>query len=509
MTQLEDLGRRIARLEKVLGTQNRASRLGSASLDNTSLTVNGPDGGLRGIIGQQADGTTALNIVNGGPPPAPSTPVVAPALGGIAVAWDGAFAGGAVIPLDWSRVEVHASPTDGFTPSAATLKVTIETPQGSTVYLAAAAPQYVVLLARNTSGAASAPTAQVGPYAPRAVVDTDVADGSITETKIADDAISTPKLKAGSIQTATLAALAVTTAKLAAGSVDATALSATAITGKTITGGTVTGSTIQTGTTGARITLNAASDGSIKVYDNSGTLLTSIGGPNAALSQIAGAMKTSLVNGGIIWDDLSSPGQAPGITSDGSSQLTIASGFAGGGGGNLVLNSKFAQGDSTLTYDALPSLTLSESTGVYRANLRISGAIVRTDLTGNSQEAWQIPVAAQYNTNWGPGVGGFNGSTNWAVFQYMRNAEDEVVLIGAFKAGATVPGTTVIQLPVGFRPKAQFPVWVQRANGSTVSGGYAAVTAGGNLNVLTNMGLGVAANNEYLINARFPLGNIG
>lgn len=260
-----DIGQQLASITRRLAAVERASRLSSASLDDTHLEVRDSFGSLRAMVGQQADGTTAVNVVNGGPPPAPSTPTVAPAIGGLAVTWDGAFAGGVVIPLDWSRVEVHASITNGFTPSPATLQATIETPQGSTVYLPTSVSLYVVLLARNTSGTASTGTTQVGPYAPRTVVSGDVADGSITTIKIADNSISTPKLQANSVDTAQLNALAITTAKLAAGSVDATALNATAITGKTITGGTVTGATVtggivQTAGSGRRVVLNPASD---------------------------------------------------------------------------------------------------------------------------------------------------------------------------------------------------------------------------------------------------------
>lgn len=247
-----DIGAQLARLEARLTKIERSSRLSSASLDNSALLVRDDAGSLRGIVGQQGDGTTAVTIVNGGPPPTPSTPTAGPALGGISAGWDGTFADGAIIPLDWSRVEVHASPDTGFTPSAETLKATIETAQGGIIYVPATAPQYVRLLARNTSGAASDPTAQVGPYAPKPISD-EIGPGGITTTLIADDAITTPKLFAN----------AVTTPKLSAGSVDATALKADAITGKVITGGTingtdiiggtVTGGVLQTNTSGSRV----------------------------------------------------------------------------------------------------------------------------------------------------------------------------------------------------------------------------------------------------------------
>lgn len=225
-----DIGKMLVRFEQRLEAVERQSRLKSASLDDTTLVVRDDTGGLRAELGKQGDGTTAVNIVNGAPPPAPSTPTVSPALGGIAAGWDGLFADGAIIPMDWSRVEVHADPVDDFTPTTDTLMATIETAQGGVAYIPATVPLYARLLARNTSGAASVPTDTVGPYAPRPVAG-EIGIGEITETLIADGAVTTPKVFAN----------AITTAKLDVGSVDAVALKADAITGKTITGGIING----------------------------------------------------------------------------------------------------------------------------------------------------------------------------------------------------------------------------------------------------------------------------
>ncbi|MEU1098470.1 hypothetical protein, partial [Streptomyces sp. NPDC005877] len=122
-----DVGRELAQLKQKVDRLQRASRLSSASLDDTALEVRDGTGSLRALVGQQADGTTAVNVVNGPPPPVPSAPIVASVLGGITVSWDGLFAGGAAKPLDWSRNEVHASPLAVFTPMPATLQTTIET----------------------------------------------------------------------------------------------------------------------------------------------------------------------------------------------------------------------------------------------------------------------------------------------------------------------------------------------------------------------------------------------
>jgi hypothetical protein len=286
-----DIGLEIAKLKQRIAAVEAQSRLSHAALDDTALEVKDAAGGLRAVLGQQGDGTTAALIVNGPPPPTPSTPIVASVLGGVTVSWDGLFANGAIIPLDWSRLEVHTSTVTGFTPSAATLQSTIETAQGATVVVPTDDDVYVLLLSRSTSGTASTPSAQAGPEGPAPVVSDEIADGIVTEvklandavtaakiataavgtTEIADNAVTTAKVIAGAIladkiaagavltdklaaeavtagkiaalaiTTAKLDANAVTTGKLAAGSVDATSLKADAITGKTITGGVING----------------------------------------------------------------------------------------------------------------------------------------------------------------------------------------------------------------------------------------------------------------------------
>ncbi|MFE1452016.1 hypothetical protein [Streptomyces olivaceoviridis] len=281
-----DIGRELQALRKHLEKVERAARLSHAAIDNTAVQVKDGNGSLRGIIGVQADGTTAVNIVNGTAPPIPSTPTVAPALGGVAVGWDGTVADGSVLPMDWSRVEVHTSATTGFTPTPETLRATIETPQGGICYVPATSPTYACLLARNTSGTASNPTPVVGPYSPKPVAG-EIGIGEITETMISDGAVTTPKLFAN----------AVTTPKLAAGSVDATAIAADAITGKTITGGqingaVITGGTVQTGTSGEHITLNELNQNKILLYNSS----------NVAVNELsARGLLVQGTNGAVLW----------------------------------------------------------------------------------------------------------------------------------------------------------------------------------------------------------------
>jgi len=244
-----DIGRKLNELDTRVAKVERSARLSHAAIDNTSVAVKDGAGNLRGIIGVQADGTTAVNIVNGAAPPQPSAPAVVSVLGGVTAAWDGAFAGGATMPMDWQRVEVHASVTSGFTPDPTTLKATIETPQGATTVIVTAMDVYVRLLARNTSGTASTPSDQTGPLGPTPVVADDILDGIVTTIKLADDAVTEAKVATGAIGStaiqdgavleAKLAANAVTTGKLADLVITETKLAANAVTAAKVAAGAI------------------------------------------------------------------------------------------------------------------------------------------------------------------------------------------------------------------------------------------------------------------------------
>lgn len=235
-----DIGRKLQQLENRLAAIERSARLSHASLDNAALQVKDGTGSLRAILGVQADGTTAVNIVNGPPPPAPSAPIVASVLGGVTVSWDGQFADGSVLPLDWARVEVHTSTSSSYTPTADTLKATIETAQGATVVVATQDPVYVQMVARNTSGAASPPSATVGPFGPTPVVASDVLDGIITTVKLADDAVTAAKVAVNAIDAAAIQDAAVTATKIGQDAVTSTAIADGAVGNTQISDGAIT-----------------------------------------------------------------------------------------------------------------------------------------------------------------------------------------------------------------------------------------------------------------------------
>jgi hypothetical protein len=197
---MPNLPQKVVQLEKELARVQRGQRYAhGGSIENAAINVRDGNGSLRTIVGLQGDGTVGVQVVNGPPPPQPSAPIVASVLGGVTVSWDGLFAGGAVIPLDWQRVEVHASILASYEPIPATLQGTIETAQGATVVVPCDTAVYVRLLARNTSGTASVASAIVGPFGPTPVVANDVLDGIVTTVKLADEAVTAAKVKVGAI----------------------------------------------------------------------------------------------------------------------------------------------------------------------------------------------------------------------------------------------------------------------------------------------------------------------
>ncbi|MFG2359371.1 hypothetical protein [Streptomyces sp. NPDC048521] len=298
-----DIGRELNQINKRLSKIERSPRLTHASIENTAIQVYDGQGSLRGVIGQQADGTTGVNITNGPPPPQPSAPIVASVLGGVTVSWDGTFADGSVLPLDWARVEVHASILASYTPVPATLQGTIETAQGATVVVPCDAPVYVRLLARNTSGTASTPSVTVGPLGPTPVVADDILDGIVTTVKLADDAVTAAKLAAGAVDTTALQDGAVLAAKLADAAVEVGKLANNAVTGPAIASGAVTaGKLAANSVVAGNIQAGAVTSATIAAGAVTTDKLTVTGGANLLSDpSFEGAYTAALVTGNSFW----------------------------------------------------------------------------------------------------------------------------------------------------------------------------------------------------------------
>jgi hypothetical protein len=143
--------------------------------------------------------------------------------------------------------------------------------------------------------------------------------------------------------------------------------------------------------------------------------------------------------------------------------------------------------------------------GLVPAHHYVSGAMVKSDLAGNTAETWQTSPA--YTANWSASTT-FNGATGWSGVQFRRDAEDNLVIIGAFKSGATVGGASVLQVPVGYRPSKPWPVVVVRNNAGTITTGMGQISTAGNLNLQAGSGVPPVAGGEYFVTGTVPLGNI-
>ncbi|MFJ7422726.1 hypothetical protein ACIQXD_29605 [Streptomyces uncialis] len=196
---LERLAARVAHLERQLSRGSRSAQLAYSSVEDGAIEVHDEGGRLTGVIGVQPDGTTGVVIVNGAPPPTPTPALLGAVLGGVSVRWDGAWTDSIAAPLDFARVEIHASPVDGFTPGPSTLRSTMESPRGGLAVIATRGPLHVRLVARNTSGTAGPASVQTGPAGAALVAGPDLDAGSVTAGKIAAGSVETPHLSVGAV----------------------------------------------------------------------------------------------------------------------------------------------------------------------------------------------------------------------------------------------------------------------------------------------------------------------
>ena len=160
MTSVDRLAAKLAGLERNVKTLQTQPQLGSSSIENSAIQAYDVDGNLITIIGQQHDGSGGAVSVGGPVPPVPSGLTTTPGIFGVTVRWDGTFVGGAVVPVNFSRVEIHGATDPNFSAIfASTLMATIETPRGGEVTVALPYGDYTFrLVARSLSGKASAPS---------------------------------------------------------------------------------------------------------------------------------------------------------------------------------------------------------------------------------------------------------------------------------------------------------------------------------------------------------------
>jgi hypothetical protein len=160
--------------------------------------------------------------------------------------------------------------------------------------------------------------------------------------------------------------------------------------------------------------------------------------------------------------------------------------------------------------DSYPRTVTAAATLTDVANHYVSGAVVKSDLTGSVAEIWNTP---SYNTGWS---GGSTASANYQTLLFRKTAENELWLYGAVHATAAVPSNTVLTLPAAFRPKPTGGVGTASIfpAGSLVQvTNTDAAKASGRLNVMSNGavvvgGFTIASGDNFYFDHYIPLGDI-
>jgi hypothetical protein len=188
-TEYQKLAAQLDRLERRVNASQR-SRLGNASLENSSVPSYDGSGTLQSVWGVQYDGIHGFATVAGPVPPTPGGFEVTVGPGHLLVNWLGEWDPATiwdpaigvetpvVAPSDFQRVELHVSEDAGMSGLLRdTLKTTISTPRGAEarIDLAYGAVVYFRAVTRSTSGRPSVASPLLGPFTIPALTEADLA----------------------------------------------------------------------------------------------------------------------------------------------------------------------------------------------------------------------------------------------------------------------------------------------------------------------------------------------
>jgi hypothetical protein len=113
--RLLTLARRLAAVERNVSALGSNAQLAYSAIEDGALSAYAGDSQVM-TIGRQWDGTYNATAQNGPTPPTPLAAVVDDATEALIVRWNGLFASGGILPMDFLRVDAHIGATAGFTP---------------------------------------------------------------------------------------------------------------------------------------------------------------------------------------------------------------------------------------------------------------------------------------------------------------------------------------------------------------------------------------------------------
>lgn len=302
----------------------------STSPDTTHVTVTGYPAGqmisarvrAANTLGVGSDWSAPVTIgatVDDSIPSQPSTPTTVTRLGVIKVQWDGLTSGGLPMESDFSYLEIHASTTNGFTPTRGNPNTLIETLTAPGYGLktdgAYNETWYFRFIAVDTSGNVSPPSAQASAFT-QPLVNTDligqvisganIVNGSVTASdKIIGNTITGGLIQALAIAAGHIQSNAITADKIEAGAITTIKLAADAVTADKIAAGTITADEINASVFSA-ITIDA--------------------------SQItSGTISANMISGGSMSGDLINGGSISAVSVQASSHMSAGTFYASGG----------------------------------------------------------------------------------------------------------------------------------------------------------------------------------
>src|SRR5690349_8030058 len=151
-----ELAREIHALKKNVRALGSSAQLQYSSFEDGA--IQGYSGNEQVMqIGLQWDGTYVPAAFGGTPPPTPTYPVVLDSVGGFVVTWDGQFENGAIVPMNFLRVDVHVGISSDFVPDHQNRFGSISAPTGGSLTVGAdPGTYYVKLVAWTIAGKVSA-----------------------------------------------------------------------------------------------------------------------------------------------------------------------------------------------------------------------------------------------------------------------------------------------------------------------------------------------------------------
>lgn len=153
--------------------------------------------------------------------------------------------------------------------------------------------------------------------------------------------------------------------------------------------------------------------------------------------------------------------------------------------------------------DTYPRTSTSAYSEAVVAHHYVSGAVIRSDLSGNTGETWHTPTMG---TGWATGPG---GSGSYPPLKYRLDAEDNCHIFGCFHTTSTSPGSPIAS---GFPAVNMTPLGGVAVIGGLVRFQGAVGTLGTYLNSAGEFrfanSLTYAVNDTFMVDCKVPLGNI-